>query len=141
MTTITADNMLNRRSPWGWIDHALDIVPGIVSVSTPSHGGIKLDRAHNAKVPDYMRHEGGWYEEDCDWAIPYCVFKDEILAGYPNARKVYFDDGKDIPKSCLGHWNPDGYERFYGEVLLSGKSTMKDQAIFKAENVGNYVVT
>lgn len=57
------------RTPWGRSDYAKEYAPGIVWYGTPSHGGFKLDRERNAAVPDYMRREGGWYEEDCDWAI------------------------------------------------------------------------
>ena len=39
-------------------------------MSTPSHGGFKLSAALNLLIPAAFRHDGGWYEEDCDAAIP-----------------------------------------------------------------------
>ena len=43
---------------------------GVFFVSTPSHGGFKLEAKHNLLIPAAFRREGGWYEEDCDAAIP-----------------------------------------------------------------------
>ena len=57
-------------SPWGAVQHGERLADGVFFVSTAGHGGIKLDRARNALVPEVFRKEGGWYEEDCDWAIP-----------------------------------------------------------------------
>jgi hypothetical protein len=57
------------RSRWGPIQTKSELAPGVWSVSTAGHGGIKLSRERNAAVPAYLRREGGWYEEDCEWAI------------------------------------------------------------------------
>ena len=57
-------------SPWGAVQHGERLVDGVFFVSTAGHGGIKLSQARNALIPDVFRREGGWYEEDCDWAIP-----------------------------------------------------------------------
>lgn len=71
---------LPKSSPWGKVDGCETIAPGFLSVSTSSHGGIKLDRARNAKVPEQWRRPGGWYEEDSDYAIPFLVFEGEVRA-------------------------------------------------------------
>jgi hypothetical protein len=38
-------------TPWGVADHVSEIAPGVVEVSTPSHGGFHLNAERNAKVP------------------------------------------------------------------------------------------
>jgi hypothetical protein len=35
---------------------------------------MKLDRKRNAQVPAPARQPGGWYEEDCEVAIPMVTF-------------------------------------------------------------------
>jgi hypothetical protein len=62
-------------SPWGLIDSALPLGPDAIAVSTPSHGGIWVSPSGMAKIPQPLRataYSGdGWFEEDCDWCIPY----------------------------------------------------------------------
>jgi hypothetical protein len=64
-------------SPWGTIDGVTPLGPEAVSVTTPSHGGIWVTPAALAKIPEPLRATaysgGGWFEEDCDWCIPYLV--------------------------------------------------------------------
>lgn len=51
-------------SPWGpvqWVDHHND---GVIEVSTASHGGVYLPPEVNRGIPDGLRNEDGWYEED-----------------------------------------------------------------------------
>lgn len=72
--------------PWGSVDRVTQLAPGIVVVSTPSHGGIWLDAAHEARLPDALKTHARqytpapWYEEDCDALIPFLVFADELRA-------------------------------------------------------------
>jgi hypothetical protein len=65
---------IGSRSPWGKVDHVSDIAPGIQSCSTPGHGGFKLDRKHNEKVPAPFRQKDGWYEGDCLYAVVLVTF-------------------------------------------------------------------
>jgi hypothetical protein len=55
-------------TPWGKADFVSTLADGVVSVSTPSHGGIYLDGARNAVVHEVWRDTsaaagGGWHEE------------------------------------------------------------------------------
>ena len=63
------------RSPWGLIDSAAPLGPHAVAVSTPSHGGIWVTAQALETIPEPLRvtaySGGGWFEEDCDWCIPY----------------------------------------------------------------------
>jgi hypothetical protein len=62
-------------SPWGSIDSVTPLGPDAVAVSTPSHGGIWVSPAGLERIPAPLRATaysgGGWFEEDCDWCIPY----------------------------------------------------------------------
>ena len=62
-------------SPWGSIDSVTPLGPDAVAVSTPSHGGIWVSPAGLERIPEPLRATaysgGGWFEEDCDWCIPY----------------------------------------------------------------------
>jgi len=63
-----------KRSPWGRIQHAYTVAPGIFLASTSGHDGVKLDRERNALVDPLWRKPGGWYEGDCEWAIVALTF-------------------------------------------------------------------
>jgi len=62
-------------SPWGLIDRVTPLGPNAVAVSTPSHGGIWVTPEALEVIPEPLRATtysgGGWFEEDCDWCIPY----------------------------------------------------------------------
>jgi hypothetical protein len=57
------------------IDSVTPLGPDAVAVSTPSHGGIWVAPAGLSRIPPPLRataySAGGWFEEDCDWCIPY----------------------------------------------------------------------
>lgn len=74
------------RSPWGPIQHVTSLAPGAWSVETAGHGGVKLDAGRNRKVPAGARQPGGWYEEDCQWAIAAYVHEDVGDAMLARAR-------------------------------------------------------
>lgn len=114
-----------QRTPWGKADHARVIVPGIGIVGTPGHGGIKLDRAHQAKVPSYLKRDGGWYEEDIDWAIPYVLFAEKLNEPAATAHAV----------RTLIDWLPDEYERFTGTVVTEDQSHVKRERAAEARAV------
>lgn len=67
-------------TPWGAAQFVLDVLPGIKSVSTASHGGYWLDDDRLARFvavfPDFPRWSGSpaWFEEDCDWAAVAVLF-------------------------------------------------------------------
>lgn len=57
-------------SPWGDVQNATELAPGIWQSSTASHGGILLspERWQDMTVKGTPYSHDGWYEEDCDWA-------------------------------------------------------------------------
>lgn len=116
-------------TPWGHADTVEHFAPGIASVSTPSHGGIHLDKEPNEKVPPYMRRADGWYEEDVDWSIVATIFPQ------------YFDaKARTHAKEIFKSWRPLMYEMFYGEKIPTGKSYVKDGMTFQYRHKNDYIV-
>lgn len=116
------------RTPWGQSQHIEDIAPGIRSISTAGHGGFKLDRARNAQVPEYLRREGGWYEEDVDYAIVYLTFPSEF-------SEQQVADARDT----IRHYYPDEYERLTGETITPGQSRTRDEQEFNRVHADDYI--
>ena len=108
-------------SPWGAIQHTTDYAENIVFVSTASHGGFKLDRAHNAQVNPVWRRKGGWYEEDCEWCI---------VLTFPHAfePKMVADAHRTAKE-----WLPDEYGQVYNvTVSLEESHTLRERAFDEA---------
>jgi hypothetical protein len=129
-----------KSSPWGAIQDKRELAPGIWSVSTAGHGGIKLSCERNAAVPDYMRNEGGWYEEDCEWAKAAVVHP----IGFQRVVKIEAKPGRtefEYAMETFRNWHPNQYERFTGVPLEKGQSIIRDEQLFKLENENNFVVT
>ncbi len=44
-------------------------------MTTASHGGLRLSLTALSRLPEAIRQTAfsrdGWFEEDCDWALPY----------------------------------------------------------------------
>ena len=82
-----------KSTPWGTSQHQEHLAPGIVFHSTSSHGGIVLDNNHKNKMEQFrysnFRNWARCWEEDCDWAVPYYYFRDEIQkAGNLDAKML-----------------------------------------------------
>ena len=135
------------RTPWGKADRAWVVASGIGWTTTPGHGGVKLSRAVNARMPDYMRLKGGWYEEDCEWAMVYVALADYLkvwaeqtdllIEESDTTRRV--DDIVAEAKNTLRSYYPDAYERFFGETIPEGESYAKDRRTFKARHADDWV--
>lgn len=121
---------LRGSSPWGSIDGISPLGPDACSVSTPSHGGIWVSPEANARIPAAFRAASGWYEEDCDYAIPFAFL------GLHNSEAQ-----RENALESLRHWNPDAYEAHTGRKLAPGESRKRDEATFYAENAGRWIVT
>lgn len=127
------------QTPWGKSDWQRKIAVGINWYSTPSHGGVKLSVGKNKLIPEYMRNKDGWYEEDCDWAIPYIVLDDVIRANVdPDKFEKY---GRDFQSavSTLKSWKPFMYEKWFDVILLEGESHVKDRQMFEVKHFNSYV--
>lgn len=120
---------IGDRSPWGRIDSAKVLADGIVSVSTPGHGGIHLSPALNAAMPEAFRNKDRWYEEDCEWAL--------VALIYP---KAFSADVQDSAHRTVKNWMPDAYEAWSGTTLQPGESREKDKRDFLRAHSTDWVV-
>lgn len=125
-----------KTSPWGKVQHqAIKGRPGddgfgqIYHVSTGGHGGVFCAKKANAQIPEYMRSDDGWYEEDCEWAKVACVFQDL----FPHVTH-------DEVLKVLADWNPDSWEKFTGKTLEPGMSTQRDTETFERDHANDYIV-
>lgn len=103
---------MGTKTPWGMADSSEKIARGIVSYSTPSHGGIHVTQRILDMMPEELRIESGWYEEDCDWCL--------VVVAFPQ-----FFVNADLAKSCMKDWHPDRYEKHFGIQLKPEESYMK----------------
>lgn len=126
-----------KTSPWGKVQSCENIAEGIVFVSTAGHGGVKLDRGRNAKMPDYMRNEGGWYEEDCEQLKVAVCFPDEFFKGDEKSK----EEKLERTKESFRDWFPNEYERFYNVKLADGESYTRDKEIFNEKSKKSLVVS
>ena len=72
-----------KHTPWGFVDNHEVLAPGIVFYFTPSHGGIRLSKSRQKEIHNYANNflkTSKWWEEDCDWSIPYRFFYEDIKA-------------------------------------------------------------
>lgn len=105
-----------------------EYTPGIWSVSTAGHGGLKLDRKHQAGMNKNLKQEHPWYEEDCEWS--------KVVVNYPQ----YFDtDFVAGAIATVKNWYPDEYTAFSGiPVTLEESLVLRDRK-FAFENSENWV--
>jgi hypothetical protein len=66
----------------------------VVAVTTASHGGLRVSPAALARMPEPIRQTAysanGWFEEDCDWALPYLALGlDAFEADAARAAEVW----------------------------------------------------
>jgi hypothetical protein len=116
----------NSDSPWGQIQESYRYAEGIYVVSTASHGGMHLSPQINEKIPHYMRRDNGWYEEDCEIAIPIYILGGDA---FENEHAAKFAFSGDAEKTVM-EWFPYSWERYTGKKLLPGQSHKKDEDEF-----------
>lgn len=130
------------RTPWGKADQVHELAPGIFVVSTPSHGGIKVSPKMNKQIPEYMRTKGGWYEEDCEWSIPFVVFEGLLMMAAVTNSDSYtlttIRTREHITTFC--NWFPEHFEQFFGVILAEGESSGRDKQIWKQRHANDLQV-
>jgi hypothetical protein len=120
---------MTASTPWGGSQMATIYVEGIVSHSTSGHGGFHLSSDRNLLVHASVRSAGGWYEEDCEWAIVALTFPD-VLTGYE--RRC----ADDIAKNTF----PAFWEKLRGRRLQPGESRSKDRSCFDRTHANDWIV-
>lgn len=118
------------QTPWGAVDSYSHWDVGITEFGTPGHGGIKLSAERNKDVHEAWRRDGGWYEEDCEWAIIPLTFPE----CYPPERVS-------VAREVARDWLPDEYETVTGEQIQPGESYIRDEQLFSAAHEQDWVST
>lgn len=98
---------MRKQTPWGQADGGEVLAEGVISYSTPSHGGIWLSAERRKQLPagiNNFLHNTEWWEEDCDWCVPYIVFKDDIQE-YGKAYK--FIENLSAAYVIAKRWHPE----------------------------------
>ncbi len=96
-------------TPWGMSDESEKLAEGIINYSTPSHGGIRLSTERQKElgqlgpVTNYLNSKE-WWEEDCDWVVPYLFFREAIKA-YGKAYK--FEENLETAKLIAARYHPE----------------------------------
>lgn len=116
-------------TPWGASQYAETYADGIVRHGTSRHGGFYLSSDRNAKVHPCLHKSGGWYEEDCEWAIVAFTFP-ELFTGYE--RKC--------ADRTLCDWWPSEWEIIHGRKLAPGESHVRDRKAFEMAHADDWVV-
>ncbi len=125
--------MVGKRSPWGTVENENVVAEGITFVSSPGHGGYKLSRERNAKVDSAWRAKGGWYEEDCDWAIVALTFPEVFPTEHEGVDLV------DLTHRTAKNYYPDAYAVATGNPVLDEESYVLRQRAFRGEHVDDLV--
>jgi hypothetical protein len=81
-------------SPWGSIQTVTTLGPDAVSVTTASHGGLRVSLTPLARMPEPIRttaySQSRWFEEGCDWTLPYLALGlDAFEADASRAAEVW----------------------------------------------------
>jgi hypothetical protein len=117
-----------KNTPWGKPQSCILLAEGIWCISTASHGGLKLDRERNARVPAAARQPSGWYEEDCLWSIVTLVFPEHFTAGdRVRAERIAKDSF------------PEMYTAITGETLTPADSAKLRLQEFERVNFEKFV--
>jgi len=104
-------------SNWDAIEETEEVLPGIWSVSTASHGGLILSGERQEAMPEALRIEGGSYEEDVNWSHVVLAFEAEFRA-HSNYPAAYVD----LARDCVRSWHPDAFTAYTGEAVTEEES-------------------
>lgn len=126
-------------TPWGSAQSVHHIAHGIRSVSTAGHGGVLVSPTKNKLIPEYMRHESGAYEEDCDWCKVAVALEAEWRAWADTTSWTTGDFQMECAFNSLRNWFPEEYEKFTGKQIQLGESYVRDQAMLDAQTRDKYV--
>jgi hypothetical protein len=120
---------MGTHTPWGMSDSSTKLATGIISYSTPGHGGIHVSPTLNQQVHLAWRSESGWYEEDSEWAI--------VAFHFPSAFK---SEHHAMAIKTLKNWRPYDYRKVTGKkVKPSESSTLRDD-IWHKKHENHWIV-
>ena len=123
-------------SIWGAIICADQILPGIWHVSTANHGGIILSDERQAAMPQVLRRDEPYYEEDVNWCLVYLAFEPELRRVDRPAMGAAVLLAHDTARA----WRPQAYSVFTGrEVPPRESHVLRSIAAYEAV-IGEIVV-
>lgn len=127
---------VGSRSPWGAVQHAEEVAPGILRVGTAGHGGLKVTKQRNAAIPPAFRRRSGWYEEDDEACIVAAFHPDGSAAAQTTAMSALKD-----------RW-PDEFTRTFDVTVglhesrvLRDRARREDSAAFRHQHRHDFVST
>jgi hypothetical protein len=85
---------------WDTPDTAIQRLPGIWWVTTPSHGGFVLSDERQAAMPEALRLDSIYYEEDVNWSLVIVGLEAEFAA----LKDLLFDIERDLAHQTARHW-------------------------------------
>ena len=124
-----------RHCPWGTIDHADQLVPGVWGVGTPSHGGFLLSPERQAALPEAIQRAGAAYEEDAEWSLVALAFADEFSAISCGECTM-----ADIARDHVRNYYPEEYAILTGETPTAESSHVLRRREVYAAAIGRFVV-
>ena len=116
-------------TPWGKPDHSVRYAEGIICYSTPSHGGFHVDAERLATMPVALRNDGGWFEEDCEWA--------KVATAFPD---LFTDYERTHAERTLRDWMPDAWEAIHGRKLDPAESFTREREDFEVRHADDWIV-
>lgn len=126
-------------TPWGQPDMITELGDGIKWVSTPSHGGCYMPPEKNKNIPDPLRHENGFYEEDCAWSKAAFFYPEYFRESYDqNYNKIIStpEEVKERARKLIVDFFPFEWEEYTGSPILAGESRLKEEWIKKRVKAG-----
>lgn len=102
-----------QHTPWDAAQACDRVAEGIHFISTAGHGGYHLSPQRRREMPasiqaitsPYSPTQAGWYEEDCDWAIPVIGLAEHFDAQTCyNAVRTARGAGNYLPLVALRNW-------------------------------------
>ena len=124
-------------TPWGPVEQAEQILPGIWSITTSSHGGLALSEQRQDAMPPALQLAEGFYEEDCDWSLVYIAFEDEFC----KTRKDYGPDFIQLARDTAKCWHPDRMTKHTGKKVPPNVSPILRTRAAYQHALGDYCTT
>lgn len=112
-------------TPWGFSQGITHYTPWLYFASTAGHGGFFVSPSHNRLIPRAARKSNGWYEEDCEWSIPFVALRLQIVAdAYPGHTPT--DEQFTAAIETLREWYPE-----HGKALLHETVTPEQSSVLR----------
>lgn len=104
------------------------VARGVMKYSTPGHGGYHLSKTRNVQVDVAWRDAGGWYEEDCKYAIVVFTFPELYTAAQLRDARA-----------SLKTWFPDAFTKVTGETVTPEESHVLRERIAREAASDRYI--